>query len=69
MTPQDVAVLVTAAKRAHPVLVVSAAGGVNAANAADYARAGADFLVTSWPYFGRPHDVKMRMSASCDALP
>lgn len=69
MTPQDVAVLVTAAKRAHPVLVISAAGGVNAANAADYARAGADFLVTSWPYFGRPHDVKMRMSASCDALP
>ena len=38
-------------------------------NAADYAKAGADFLVTSWPYFGRPHDVKMRMSASPDTQP
>ena len=69
MSPEDVGSLVARAKASHPGLIVSAAGGVNAGNAADYARAGADFLVTSWPYFGRPHDVKMRMSASCDALP
>ena len=69
MTPQDVAVLVARAKASHSGLIVSAAGGVNAGNAADYARAGADFLVTSWPYFGRPHDVKMRMSASPDTQP
>ena len=69
MTPQDVAVLVARAKASHSGLIVSAAGGVNAGNAADYARTGADFLVTSWPYFGRPHDVKMRMSASPDTQP
>ncbi len=69
MSPEDVGALVARAKASHPGLIVSAAGGVNAGNAADYARTGADFLVTSWPYFGRPHDVKMRMSAAPDALP
>ena len=69
MSPEDVGALVARAKASHPGLIVSAAGGVNAANAAEYARTGADFLVTSWPYFGRPHDVKMRMSAAPDALP
>ena len=37
----------------------AAAGGVNAENAAAYAAAGAVILVTSWPYWGRPRDVKM----------
>ena len=69
MTPQAVGVRAPAAKRAHPGRVIPAGGGDNAANAADYARTGADFLVTSWPYFGRPHDVKMRMSASPDTQP
>ena len=32
---------------------------VNAENAAAYAAAGAVILVTSWPYWGRPRDVKM----------
>lgn len=35
------------------------AGGVTLANALDYARAGADFLVTSAPYFAAPADVKV----------
>ena len=69
MSPEDVGSLVARAKASHSGLIVSAAGGVNAGNAADYARTGADFLVTSWPYFGRPHDVKMRMSASPDTQP
>ena len=42
-----------------PGVVVNAAGGVNGENAAAYAETGADVLVTSWPYFGRPADVKM----------
>lgn len=41
--------------------VIAAAGGINAANAADYARAGADVLVTSAPYTARPLDVKVTM--------
>jgi molybdenum transport protein len=39
--------------------LLAAAGGINAANAADYARGGADVLVTSAPYFARPADVKV----------
>lgn len=38
---------------------LAAAGGVNAKNAVDYARASADFLVTSAPYFAPPADVQV----------
>lgn len=43
--------------------LLAAAGGINASNAVDYARAGADLLVTSSPYFAKPADVQVRMSA------
>lgn len=39
--------------------LLAPAGGVTAANALDYARAGADFLVSSAPYFAPPADVKV----------
>ncbi len=48
-------------------VLVSAAGGVKLENAAAYAAAGADFLVTTWPYFGRPFDIKMKISAAAAA--
>ncbi|MFN5411999.1 MAG: hypothetical protein ACK5CS_34705, partial [Bradyrhizobium sp.] len=38
--------------------IIAAAGGVNAQNAAAYAAAGADLLVTSAPYLARPCDVQ-----------
>jgi molybdenum transport protein len=41
--------------------LVAAAGGVNAGNAAAYAKAGADVLVTSAPYLARPCDVQVRL--------
>lgn len=50
------------AKAINPALIVNVAGGVNAANAAEYAKAGADVLVTSWVYFGKPFDIKMAIS-------
>lgn len=37
------------------------AGGVNLGNAAAYARAGADILVTSSPYFAPPAEVQVRL--------
>lgn len=40
---------------------VAAAGGINSANAASYARAGADILVTSAPYFAPPRDVAVTL--------
>jgi molybdenum transport protein len=41
--------------------VIAAAGGVNAQNAAAYAQAGADVLVTSAPYLARPRDVQVQI--------
>jgi molybdenum transport protein len=41
----------------HPLLL--AAGGVTEANAAEYARAGADVLVSSAPYQAPPVDVQV----------
>ncbi|HVZ52131.1 MAG TPA: ModD protein [Pseudolabrys sp.] len=46
-----------------PRPLVAAAGGVNADNAAAYALAGADILVTSWPYTARPADVAVQILA------
>jgi len=41
---------------------LAAAGGVNGGNAAAYARAGADVLVTSAPYWAPPRDVQVTIS-------
>jgi molybdenum transport protein len=41
--------------------LIAAAGGVNAANAAAYAQAGADVIVTSAPYLARPCDVQVNL--------
>jgi len=43
---------------------VAAAGGINSANAESYARAGADILVTSAPYFAPPRDVAVTLTAA-----
>lgn len=48
--------------------LVAAAGGITSENAADYARAGADVLVTSAPYRGRPRDVQVRIAPSQDLI-
>jgi molybdenum transport protein len=45
------------------VVLLAPAGGVTAANALDYARAGADLLVSSAPYFAPPADVKVTITA------
>jgi molybdenum transport protein len=43
--------------------LISAAGGITADNAADYAEAGAGLLVTSAPYYAKPADVKVSLGA------
>lgn len=62
-TPDEIAALVSrtsiAVGRARPL--VAAAGGINAGNAAAYARAGANILVTSSPYLARPRDVQVHI--------
>ena len=47
---------------ARPLL--AAAGGVSASNAAAYVAAGADFLVTSSPYWSPPRDVQVVFKAT-----
>jgi molybdenum transport protein len=44
-------------------LKILSAGGMNADNAFEYAATGVDALVTSWVYFGKPEDIKMKFSA------
>jgi molybdenum transport protein len=60
-TPQQITDL---SLRVSPRNVIAAAGGVTAANAAEYAAAGADVLVTSWPYAARPRDIQVRIERS-----
>ena len=59
----DVAAVVAHARQAGSSAVIAAAGGVNAANAADYVRAGAGLIVTSAPYSAPPRDVQVTISA------
>ncbi|MBF0586125.1 ModD protein [Prosthecochloris sp. N3] len=56
---ETVAAIVAEAKAISPSVVIAAAGGINASNAEAYAAAGADVLVSSWMYFGKPADYKV----------
>jgi molybdenum transport protein len=62
-SPAEIAALRRHCATRTPRPLVAAAGGIHAANAADYARAGADVIVTSSPYTARPMDVKVTMEA------
>lgn len=62
--PADIAALVARLSTLQVRPIVAAAGGINAANAAAYAKAGADVLVTSSPYVSRPRDVQVKISTS-----
>lgn len=66
--PQDVAVLVERLGSTQRRPVVAVAGGVNSANAAAYARTGADVLVTSSPYLSKPRDVQVRIRPDAAAI-
>ncbi|CAH2600745.1 putative pyrophosphorylase ModD [Rhodovastum atsumiense] len=61
-TPESVARLAAAFQACSPRPLLAAAGGINETNAAAFAAAGADLLVTSAPYYATPRDVKLRMS-------
>jgi molybdenum transport protein len=60
-TPMAVAELAAALAPLPHRPVLAAAGGISPANAAAYAEAGADVLVTSWPYAAGPRDVQVRL--------
>ena len=60
--PADLAYLVAMLRAEKPDVKILAAGGINADNALEYAATGVDVLVTSWVYFGKPEDIKMKFS-------
>lgn len=55
--PQDVGELARCLKTVTPRPILAAAGGITPQNAGDYVQAGADVLVSSWPYTARPADI------------
>jgi molybdenum transport protein len=57
-----VAALAAKLVRFRPRPLIAAAAGINPDNVADYVRAGADIIVTSWPYTARPCDVKVEFA-------
>lgn len=61
--PAQIAALARALEPLAPRALIAAAGGVNAGNAAQYAAAGADILVTSAPYWAKPLDVAVSFEA------
>lgn len=60
-TPEDVALTTSLVKGGRPDVVLASAGGIDPTNAGDHAAAGADVIVTSWPYTARPCDVQVRL--------
>jgi molybdenum transport protein len=62
MTPEQVDEAKQALSAIAPGILLAAAGGINPGNAGAYAKAGADILVTSSPYYAQPRDVKVTIS-------
>ncbi len=57
--PEDVALTASLVKARRPEVVLASAGGIDPTNAGDHVAAGADVIVTSWPYTARPRDVQV----------
>jgi molybdenum transport protein len=57
ITPVELTETVSAIRTANPKILISAAGGINEANAAEYAVTGIDIIVLSSVYFGKPSDI------------
>ena len=61
LSPSELATAVTLLRAANPDILISAAGGINETNAAEYAATGIDIIVLSSVYFGKPSDVGVSM--------
>ena len=61
LPPNCLSMLVKQIRQANPEVKISAAGGINAGNAAAYAETGVDILVLSSVYFGKPSDIAVNI--------
>jgi len=62
-SPAALKAFVAKARNIRNDVIINAAGGINDTNASEYALTGSNVLVTSWVYFGRPFDIKMKISS------
>lgn len=61
-TPAEVKQALELVRQSALPVEISAAGGINMDNVADYAQTGVNMLVTSSAYYAKPADVKVAMS-------
>ncbi len=61
MPASDLKEVVNKVRVVNPAAKIAAAGGINETNAAEYAAAGADILVLSSVYSGKPSDIGVRI--------
>lgn len=57
MACSDLAEVVKKAREVNPAVLIAAAGGITEVNAAEYTATGADILVLSSVFFGKPSDI------------
>jgi molybdenum transport protein len=55
--PSELGAIVQEVRSANPAMKISAAGGINETNAAEYAATDVDIIVLSSVYFGKPADI------------
>jgi molybdenum transport protein len=66
MPVAQLAELVAEIRRCCPNVAISAAGGINADNAAEYAATGIDIIVLSSVYFGKPSDISATITGKSE---
>ena len=59
--PVELKNTVASIRTINPNILISAAGGINESNAAEYAATGIDIIVLSSTYFGKPSDIGVRI--------
>ena len=65
-SPVDIKKLRKEISKGNAVIKLAAAGDIVLKNVQEYARSGADILVTSWPYYGEPADMSITIQPIFD---
>lgn len=69
MPVPEIAQVVKRIREINPAAKVSAAGGINEANVAEFAATGVDIIVLSAVYFGKPADIGVRIIPKNKEIP
>ena len=62
LSPDDIGESIPLIKKYDNQIKVAAAGGINLTNIKEYVAAGSDIIVLSSSYFGKPSDIKVRLT-------